>query len=135
RAGGGHNIRSRAGTIDQTAARYILDPGPAFAAIAVNAGHDMVVIVDENNDELLEYSRRDNTRVGARVTAPRRKIGGLATYMEMPCAVYLDPKTMESFVLNNDTQNWMPVFSREAKGNAKPDRVLAVPHGLFGIAA
>jgi DNA-binding beta-propeller fold protein YncE len=29
----------------------------------------------------------------------------------------------------------MPVFSREAKGNAKPDRVLATPHSTWGIAA
>jgi hypothetical protein len=134
-AEGGHNIRSRAGTFDEKSVRYIHDPNPAFSAIAVNAENDMLVIVDENNDTLLEYSRRDNTRPGARPTMPRRVVGGLATYMEMPCAVYIDPKTLQSFVLNNDTQNWMPVFSREAKGNAKPDRVLATPHGTWGIAA
>jgi hypothetical protein len=39
------------------------------------------------------------------------------------------------YVTNNDTQNWLPMFSREARGNAAPDRVLATPHRTWGITA
>jgi len=42
--------------------------------------------------------------------------------------------TKEVYVLNNDTQNWLPVFPRDARGNATPSRYLAAPHGTFGIA-
>jgi DNA-binding beta-propeller fold protein YncE len=52
----------------------------------------------------------------------------------MMCGVYIDPVTKEIYVLNNDTQDWMPVFSRDARGNARPSRYLATPHGTFGIA-
>ncbi len=44
------------------------------------------------------------------------------------------PKTLEVYVTNNDTVNWMPVFSREARGNVAPDRALATPHQSFGLA-
>jgi DNA-binding beta-propeller fold protein YncE len=53
----------------------------------------------------------------------------------MLCGVYIDPKTLDVYVTNNDTINYMPVFSREARGNAVPDRVLATPHRTWGIAA
>ena len=46
----------------------------------------------------------------------------------------IDPKTLDVYVANNDTVNFMPVFSREAQGNAKPDRMLATPHRSWGIA-
>ena len=52
----------------------------------------------------------------------------------MMCGVYIDPVTKEVYVLNNDTQNWLPVFSKDARGNANPSRYLAAPHGTFGIA-
>jgi DNA-binding beta-propeller fold protein YncE len=94
----------------------------------------MVVVVDENLGRIVEYSRRDNTPRNGSATKPRRVITGLATHMEMPCAVYLDPQTLETRIVNNDTQDWMPIFSREAKGNAKPDRILATPHQTWGLA-
>src|SRR5262249_5849055 len=50
------------------------------------------------------------------------------------CGVYIDPKTLDTYIVNNDTQNWMAVFSKNAKGNVAPDRVLETPHGTFGIA-
>jgi DNA-binding beta-propeller fold protein YncE len=53
----------------------------------------------------------------------------------MLCGVYIDPKTLEVYVTNNDTVNWMPVFSREARGNVAPDRALATPHRTWGITA
>jgi DNA-binding beta-propeller fold protein YncE len=62
-------------------------------------------------------------------------IGGHNTYTEMLCGSYIDPKTLDVYVTNNDTQDWMPMFSREARGDVKPDRLLATPHQTWGIAA
>jgi DNA-binding beta-propeller fold protein YncE len=115
-------------------ARYIKDSGPAWSAVAVNPENNMVIITDENLHRIVEFRRLDNTPPGAELTAPRRVIGGLNTMAEMLCGVYIDPKTLEVRVTNNDTQDWMPIFSREAQGDVKPDRFLATPHQTFGIA-
>ena len=130
----GPDVRTRAGLINRAPARYIHDSSPAWSAIAVNAENDMLVVVDENGGRIVEYSRLDNTPPGAPPTEPRRVIQGLGTHVEMPCAVYLDPITLETRVLNNDTQDWMPVFSREARGNATPTRVMPMPHQAWGLA-
>jgi DNA-binding beta-propeller fold protein YncE len=53
----------------------------------------------------------------------------------MLCGVHIDPETLDIYVINNDTVNYMPVFSREARGNAVPDRLLATPHRTWGIAS
>jgi hypothetical protein len=122
-------------TINRRPERYIKDPYPAFSSIAVNAENDMVVMTDENLFRIVEYSRRDSTTPTGPMTEPRRVIGGDQTRTEMMCGVYIDPKTLEVYVTNNDTQNWMPVFSREARGNAAPDRMLMTPHRTWGITA
>jgi len=51
------------------------------------------------------------------------------------CGAYIDPRTLDVYVTNNDTQDWMPVFSKNAKGNVAPDRLLATPHRTWGITA
>ena len=94
----------------------------------------MLVVTDENLYQILEYDRRENTPPQARLTEPKRIISGPNTRAEMMCGVYIDPVTKEVYVLNNDTQNWLPVFPRDARGNATPSRYLAAPHGTFGIA-
>jgi DNA-binding beta-propeller fold protein YncE len=121
--------------VDRSPARYVKDPWPAWSAIAVNPEHDMVVMTDENMHRIVEFSRLDNTPQGTAITEPRRTIEGTNTQTEMLCGVYIDPKTLEVYVTNNDTVNWMPVFSREARGNVAPDRALATPHRTWGIAA
>jgi 6-phosphogluconolactonase (cycloisomerase 2 family) len=128
-------VWSRAGNIDKKPLRYIKDPNPAWSSIAVNAENDMVVMTDENLFRLVEYSRSTNTPPTGPVAEPRRVIGGDKTHMEMQCGVYVDPKTLEVYITNNDTQDWMPVFSREARGNVAPDRFLATPHRTWGITA
>ena len=130
-----YEARTRMGTINRPPARYLKDPYPAFSSIAVNAENDMVVVTDENLFRIVEYSRRDNTPNTAAITEPRRVIGGSNTKTEMMCGAYIDPKTLDVYVTNNDTQNWLPVFSREARGNAVPDRMLMTPHRTWGIAA
>jgi DNA-binding beta-propeller fold protein YncE len=94
----------------------------------------MVVVTDENLFRILEYGRLDHTPPNAAMTEPRRWIGGTETNTEMLCGVYIDPQTADVYAVNNDTQNWMPVFSRNAHGNAAPDRLLATPHRTWGIA-
>ena len=120
--------------IERAPLRFIRDPNPAFSAVAVNSEHNMLVVTDENLFQILEYDSRDNTPPQARFTEPRRVISGTNTKAEMMCAVYIDPVTQDIYVLNNDTQNWLPVFSTNARGNAAPDRFLASIRG-FGVTA
>jgi hypothetical protein len=134
-AGTAYEARTRQGQINKKPARYLKDPYPAWSAIAVNADNDMVMVTDENLFRIVEYSRRDNTPANTQITEPRRVIGGPDTKTEMMCGAYIDPKTLDVYVTNNDTQNWLPVFSREARGNAKPERMLMTPHRTWGIAA
>ena len=121
-------------TIERAPQRVIKDQYPSFSAVAINPEDNMLVVTDENLFQILEYDRRENTPPQARLTEPKRVISGPNTKAEMMCGVYIDPVTKEVYVLNNDTQNWMPVFSRDARGNATPSRFLATPHGTFGIA-
>ncbi len=119
--------------IERAPLRFIKDPYPSLSAVAVNPDQNMLVVTDENLFQILEYDIRDNTPRSARFTEPKRIISGPNTYAEMMCGVYIDPVTSEIYVVNNDTQNWLPVFSPDARGNATPTRVLAAPHGAFGI--
>ena len=120
--------------IERSPQRVIKDPYPSFSAVAVNPDENMLVVTDENLYRILEYDRRDNTPPEARLTEPKRVISGADTRIEMVCGAYIDPVTKEVYVINNDTQNWLPVFPRDARGNATPSRYLAAPHGSFGIA-
>jgi DNA-binding beta-propeller fold protein YncE len=120
--------------IERPPARFIKDPNPGFSTVAVNSDHNMLVVGDENLFQILEYDHRDNTPPQARFTEPKRVISGTNTFFEMMCGVYIDPKTREIYVINGDTQNWMPVFTPDARGNAKPSRLLEVPGHPFQMA-
>ena len=120
--------------LDRAPLRFIRDPNPAFSAVAVDSDHNMLVVTDENLFQILEYDSRDNTPPQARFTEPKRIISGTSTRAEMMCGVYIDPVTQDIYVLNNDTQRWLPVFSIEARDNATPDRFLANIRG-FSLAA
>ncbi len=119
---------------DRAPLRVIKDPYPSYSAIAVEPKSNMLVVTDENIFRILEYNRQDNTPPSAKLTEPKRIIGGNKTKAEMMCGVYIDPVTLDTYVVNNDTQDWLSIFSRNARGNVEPDRSLAVPHGTFGIA-
>ena len=120
--------------LDRKPVRSIRDPNPSFSAIAVEPKTNMLVVTDENLFRVLEYNRQDNTPKSAKLTEPKRIIGGTMTKAEMMCGVYIDPVTLDTYIVNNDTQDWLSIFSKNARGNVAPDRVLAVPHGTFGIA-
>lgn len=119
---------------DRKPERVIHDPNPSFSSLAVDPDSNTLMVTDENLFQVLEYGRLDNTPPGAKMTEPKRVIGGNKTKAEMICGVYIDPKTKETYVVNNDTQNWLAIFGKDSKGNVPPDRFLAVPHGAFGIA-
>jgi DNA-binding beta-propeller fold protein YncE len=121
-------------SIERAPQRVIKDQYPSFSAVAVDADSNMLVVTDENLFQILEYDRRENTPPQARMSEPKRIISGVNTRAEMMCGAYIDPVTKEIYVVNNDTQNWLPVFSRDARGNVAPSRYLAAPHGTFGIA-
>ena len=132
---GGGRTAAQSQQVDRAPLRYIKDPHPAWSSVAVNPENDMVVVTDETLHRIVEYRRTDNTPADADLTEPRRVIGGDQTNTEMMCGVYIDPKTLDIRVTNNDTVNWLPVFSREARGNVTPDSKLATPHRTWGIAA
>ncbi len=117
--------------IERPPVRFIKDPNPSFSTVAVNSDHNMLVVGDENLFQILEYDRRDNTPPQARFTEPKRMIGGTNTFFEMMCGVYIDPTSLDIYVLNGDTQSWMPVFSPDQKGNVKPSRLLEIPGHPF----
>ena len=120
--------------IERSPLRFIKDPNPSFSAVAVDSDSNMLVVSDENLFRIMEYDRRDNTPPKARLTEPKRVISGTNTKAEMICGVYIDPKTKEIYALNGDTQNWMPIFSTDARGNAAPSRALNVPGHPFQMA-
>jgi 6-phosphogluconolactonase (cycloisomerase 2 family) len=121
--------------IERPPLRFIKDPNPSFSAVAVDSDSNMLVVSDENLFRIMEYDRRDNTPPRARLSEPKRVISGTNTKAEMICGVYIDPKTKEIYALNGDTQNWMPVFSTDARGNAAPTRALNIPGHPFQMAA
>ena len=121
-------------TIERPPLRTIKDPYPSFSAVAINSENNMLVVTDQNLFQILEYDSRANTPPTARFTEPRRVISGTATHAEMMCGVYIDPKTLEIYVINNDTQNWMPSFTPDQRGDVKPNRLLGGLRG-FAIAA
>src|SRR5437016_12954408 len=107
-------VRTRAGNVDKKPSRFIKDPNPAWSSIAVNAENNMVVMTDENLFRIVEYSRLDNTPPKERFSEPTRIINGDQTGMEMLSGEHIEPKTLDVYHTNNDTQEGMRVFSRDA---------------------
>ena len=114
--------------------RTIRDQYPQFSAVAVDARNDEVVLQDENLFQVMVFDRTTNTPPTAAMSEPKRFIRGPATYLELNCAVYIDPETGNIYSLNNDTERHMTVWDREARGNASPAWKLRTPMGSFGLA-
>ena len=114
--------------------RMIRDPYAAYSAVAVDPVRNEVVLTDENLFNILVYDRRANTPPTAKMTEPKRMIGGLNTKIEFQCGLYIDPVSGEIYAVNNDTVDTLVIFDREAKGDVPPTRELYTPHGTFGIA-
>ena len=124
-------------TVDRSAlkpVRTIRDPYAAYSSVAVDPVRDEVVLTDENLFQILVYDRTANTPPSAKMTEPKRIIGGEHTKIEFQCGLYIEPQSGDIYAVNNDTVDTMVIFSREAKGDVPPTRELYTPHGTFGIA-
>lgn len=113
--------------------RVIHDSSTAFSAIAVDPVRNEVVIGDENLFGINVYDRMENTPPAARMSEPKRMIRGKNAFLNQVCGVYVDPASGDIYAVNNDVMNWMPVFSRDANGNAVPTRKLSSPHTTHGV--
>ena len=111
------------------------DTNAGYAGITVDPIREEVILADENMFSIYVYDRMENTPPSARMSEPKRMIQGENTLLEFACGVYVDPVTGEIYGINNDTLNWMPVFSRDAKGDAHPVRALDTPHTTFALVA
>jgi hypothetical protein len=115
--------------------RTIRDPYSAFSSVTVDTVNDEVIFTDENLFQLLVYDRKANTPPTAKMTEPKRTIGGLNTKIEFNCGVYVDPKNGDIYTISHDSDGMpMTIFNRQAKGDVPPNRELDVPKGTYGIA-
>ena len=120
--------------LERPPVRSIRDSFPTYSAVAVDSKNKEIVLQDENLFQIMVYDRMANTPAKATMTEPKRVISGPETKMEFNCDLYVDPQSGDIYSINNDTLDSMVVFSRNAKGNVKPDRILHTPHGTYGIA-
>ena len=136
--------QARAGSLASSAAvdvperpplRVIQDQYPALSAVSVDPVRNEVAVTDENMFAIMIYDRLDSTASNAPFSKPKRIITGEKTNIQFACGVYMDPSTGEIYALNNDTQDKVVVFGRQANGNVPPDRMLQPPHAAFGIAS
>jgi DNA-binding beta-propeller fold protein YncE len=128
------NPAGRAETAGRPPQRLIRDTYSAYSAVGVDPVNNEVVLTDENLFQILAYDRMANTPPAAKMTEPKRIIGGLNTKIEFQCGIYVDPKNGDIYAVNNDTVNTLVIYDRNAKGNVPPTRELTTPHGTFGIA-
>jgi DNA-binding beta-propeller fold protein YncE len=111
----------------------ITDPHYGFAGLTVDVARNEVIIAEENLSTIVVYDRMENTPPTARMSEPKRVIGGESAFLEYACGVYVDPASGDIYAINNDTMNWMPVFGRDQRGDVAPKRKLATPHTTAGI--
>jgi DNA-binding beta-propeller fold protein YncE len=111
--------------------RSIVDPFPSFNGVAVDPVNGRVVMSDSNRKSLLMYGRLTGSRSGE-MTEPLGRILGPSTQIGFVAGVTIDPVAREMYAVSNDIEDVMVAFSYDARGNAPP-RILAVPHGSWGL--
>jgi DNA-binding beta-propeller fold protein YncE len=112
--------------------RSIEDPYPILHSVAVDDQNNIVVMSDSNRGTLLFYKRTSHSIAG-KMTPTEWQVSGPATGMMFVAGVAVDPARREAYTVDNDIGNRMMVFHYGADGNARPERVLFVPHGAWGI--
>jgi len=117
----------------RTPQQTIRDPYPGFAAIRVDPVHNEVVVMDEFKFDIYVYDRLAVTPASAPATTPKRVIGGGKTLSRYNSDGYVDTKTGDIYIVNNDSEPGMYVFSRTSSGNVAPNRGLVTPYGGFGM--
>jgi DNA-binding beta-propeller fold protein YncE len=113
--------------------RTVEDPYYSLHSVSVDPTNNRVVMTDSNRGGILFYDRNSGTKMTS-VTEPLGHIRGPATGMMFVAGVAIDPGRREVFTVDNDIGDRMMVFPYDAEGNIKPRRVLAVPHGAWGLA-
>jgi hypothetical protein len=119
---------------DIAAARYIVDPHPTFNGIAVDSENNVVVMSDTNRKSVLLYDRTSGASKSAEVSQPLRQIIGPETNIGFVAGTAVDAQRREVFAVNNDIEDTLMAWSYTAEGNARPVRILAVPHQAWGLA-
>lgn len=130
---GADEPRSKPAPEDIPAVRIVADPYPAMNGIAVDPEKNLVVASDPNRKSLLLYDPSSKTS-GRAATVPLRQIVGPETYIGMVAGVIVDPQRQQIYTANNDIEDTVLVMPYAANGNAKPVRVLSVPHQAWGLA-
>jgi DNA-binding beta-propeller fold protein YncE len=114
--------------------RVMAERYAGYSAVAVDPKHDEIVAQDENFQKILVYNRTTSTPATASMSEPKRIIAGERTGLSDNCALYVDPETGDIYSVNNDTHNYLSIFSHEQSGDVEPTRKLLTPHRTFGIA-
>jgi len=117
---------------DVPPARVVSDPYPTLHSVVVDAEHDKVFMSDPNRHALWSYARTAASKGGEPVD-PLTGVRGPATGMMFVAAITVDPTAEEIYTVDNDIGDRMMVFPYDANGNAKPRRVLSVPHQAWGL--
>jgi DNA-binding beta-propeller fold protein YncE len=113
--------------------RTIRDPYAGFAAIRVDPVHNEVVLMDEFKFNIYVYDRLAVTPASAPHTTPKRVIGGGKTLSRYNSDGYVDTKTGDIYIINNDSEPGLFKFPRTAEGNVEPASELLTPYGAFGM--
>jgi DNA-binding beta-propeller fold protein YncE len=113
--------------------RTIRDPYAGFAAIRVDPVHNEVVVMDEFKFNIYVYDRLAVTPASAPQTTPKRFIGGGKTLSRYNSDGYVDTKTGDIYIVNNDSEPGVFRFPRTAEGNVEPASELVTPYGAFGM--
>ncbi len=119
---------------DIAPARTVVDSYPSFHSVAVDPEAGQVIVSDSNRGAIFSYDRASGGNSSSPAAEPKWEIRGPATGMMFVAGIALDPVEHEVFAANNDIGDRMEVFSYGAEGNVRPKRVLAVPHGAWGVA-
>ena len=114
--------------------RMVVDPYPSFNGVVVDTTNDLVMMSDTNRKSLLVYDRTAGSATSKEAATPRQQIMGPDTGVGFVAGVAMDPAHRELFTVNNDVEDRLVVFDYDARGNAKPKRLLYVPHQSWGIA-
>jgi DNA-binding beta-propeller fold protein YncE len=123
----------RPAAADIPAVRTIADPYPEFNGIAVDPENGFVGVTDPNRKSLLLYDRMQGN-TGTAATVPVREVVGPETYLGMISGIFLDASRHEIYAVNNDIEDTIVVMSYNSVGDAKPARVISVPHQSWGLA-
>jgi DNA-binding beta-propeller fold protein YncE len=118
---------------DVASIRSVADPYPSFTGVVIDAENNLAMMSDANKKSLLVYARGSGSK-SFEETRPLRQIIGPSTLGGYFSSVMADTARREIYAVNNDIEDNMVVFPYDAVGDVKPKRVLAVPHGAWGLA-